>query len=32
VLETYVSPKIGILKKNGAKNLKFFTFKIGCEQ
>jgi hypothetical protein len=32
VLEIYVSPKIGIFKKNGAKNLNFFTFTIGYEQ
>jgi hypothetical protein len=32
VLEMYVSPKIGILKKNGTKNLIFLTFTIGYEQ
>jgi hypothetical protein len=32
VLDVYVSPKIGIFKKNGAKNLNFFTFTIGYEQ
>jgi hypothetical protein len=32
VLGIYVSPKIGIFKKNGAKNLNFFTFTIGYEQ
>jgi hypothetical protein len=32
VLDVYVSPKIGIFKKNGAKNLNFFTFTIRHEQ
>jgi hypothetical protein len=29
VLETYVSPKIGIFKKNGAKNLNFLLSQHG---
>jgi hypothetical protein len=32
MLEIYVSPKIGIFLKNGAKNFKKFTFTIGYEQ
>ena len=32
MIEIYLTPKIGIFKKIGAKTLNFFTFTIGCEQ